>query len=322
MIAPGPFTVLGTAVVDRVFHLPSRLNAGGKQAADDERVEVGGNGYNCWRTARALGGRCRLVAAMGRDAEGAAVAAACDGGGGERPNVMLVRETGRTVTSTVIVGGGERTCVSSPHRSRARGVRPEDVEKIPLEAGELVVSDGRYGKATRTLKERGAVILCDFEWRESMSHDGGKSLSVMRALLGIVDFAKVDEELVDRVYAGEVSQLLKDAQEARWVVVTNGGAGSALYVRRDDDGGGERWSTTKVGARSVDVVDSTGAGDGFVAGLAVGLAKKAEDPVEIARYASLVGGEVCRRKGGHLAEPMAAEGVRVDVEAGEDIVLK
>lgn len=318
MIASGPFTVLGTAVVDRVVHLPSRLNAGGKQAATEERVEIGGNGYNCWQTARALGGNCRLVAMVGQDAEGAAIAAACSGGG-KRSNIILVCERGRTVTSTVIVGGGERTCVSSPHRSRVRGVQLDDVEKIPLEAGELVVSDGRYGEATRALKERGAIILCDFEWRESMSHDGGKSLSGMRALLGIVDFAKVDEELVDRVYAREVSQLLKDARGARWVVVTNGGAGSVLYARRDDSD--EQWSTTKVGARRVDVVDSTGAGDGFVGGLAVSLAKT-EDPVEIVKYASVVGAEVCRKKGGHLVEKMTAESVHVDTEAGEDIVLK
>jgi len=122
-------TILGTTVVDRVFYLPSKLNPGGKQAAQEQREEIGGNAFNVWRTALALGGSCRLITVVGKDSEGDSVARACSIG---KENVLLRRDKGLTVTSTVIVGDGDRTCISSPHATRVEGVSAKDVDEVTL----------------------------------------------------------------------------------------------------------------------------------------------------------------------------------------------
>jgi len=120
------------------------------------------------------------------------------------------------------------------------------------------------------------------------------------------------------VYNNDIGALLDVAKSAGWVVVTNGSEGSVLYEK------GEPWKATKVGAVKLDtVIDSTGAGDGFVAGLAYCIYKGHENPVNCVRFASAVGAIVCQKKGGYLEEGAEVHGeTEIEVHGETEIELE
>ena len=87
-------------------------------------------------------------------------------------------------------------------------------------------------------------------------------------------------------------------------VVSLGSAGAAAF------GHGEAW---RCGALAIEPVDTVGAGDAFVAGLALGLAEGALLPAMLQR-ASVIGGLACLVEGAAPAMPSAAE---IEARLGE-----
>ena len=87
-------------------------------------------------------------------------------------------------------------------------------------------------------------------------------------------------------------------------VVSLGSAGAAAF------GQGEAW---RCGALAIEPVDTVGAGDAFVAGLALGLAEGAPLPAMLQR-ASVIGGLACLVEGAAPAMPSAAE---IEARLGE-----
>ena len=87
-------------------------------------------------------------------------------------------------------------------------------------------------------------------------------------------------------------------------VVSLGSAGAAAF------GQGEAW---RCGALAIEPVDTVGAGDAFVAGLALGLAEGAPLPAMLQR-ASVMGGLACLVEGAAPAMPSAAE---IEARLGE-----
>ena len=87
-------------------------------------------------------------------------------------------------------------------------------------------------------------------------------------------------------------------------VVSLGSAGAAAF------GQGEAWHC---GALAIEPVDTVGAGDAFVAGLALGLAEGAPLPAMLQR-ASVMGGLACLVEGAAPAMPSAAE---IEARLGE-----
>ena len=80
-------------------------------------------------------------------------------------------------------------------------------------------------------------------------------------------------------------------------VVSLGGAGAAAFAPD---------AAWRVGALAIEPVDTVGAGDAFVAGLALGLEEGAPLPVML-RRASVAGGLACLREGAAPSMPSAAE---------------
>ena len=87
-------------------------------------------------------------------------------------------------------------------------------------------------------------------------------------------------------------------------VVSLGSAGAAAFAA------GEAW---RCGALAIEPVDTVGAGDAFVAGLALGLAEGAPLPAMLQR-ASVIGGLACLVEGAAQAMPSAAE---IEARLGE-----
>jgi fructokinase len=107
--------------------------------------------------------------------------------------------------------------------------------------------------AVQTAREAGVPVSLDVNLRPTVWQDRNKMLAATRELSCLATIVKVTRDEIEAIGATEAELL---ALGPRIVLVTDGGHGA--------------WATTETGtrhcgARSVDVVDSTGAGDAFMA---------------------------------------------------------
>jgi fructokinase len=149
-------------------------------------------------------------------------------------------------------------------------------------------------------------ILVDVNWRPMFWPDHSIAKPLIQQLLKKVDFLKIAKEeaelLFDTTDAGAITHRL-DSVEG--VLVTDGDKGCSYCL-------GEQEATLP--AFSVDVKDTTGAGDGFVAGFIHqvcqhGLKSFAtpESAQNVVKYASAVGALTTLKPGAIAAQPTAEE---------------
>jgi fructokinase len=148
--------------------------------------------------------------------------------------------------------------------------------------------------------------VLDVNWRPMFWEDEDAAKSIIESLLSRVDFLKLSDEeaswLFDTQEPGVIAQHLGDVAG---VVVTAGEHGSA-YCLSGHSG--------KVPAFSVDVEETTGAGDSFLAGLLHqfcerGIHNLSQPTVahDVVTYASAVGALTATRPGAIAAQPTQAE---------------
>ena len=149
-------------------------------------------------------------------------------------------------------------------------------------------------------------IILDVNWRPVFWQDENTAKSKILALLKRFDFLKLTKEeahwLFDTTDPGAITYRLNSLEG---VLVTDGENGCA-YCLGENEG--------KIPAFSMSVVDTTGAGDGFLAGFIyqlqqVGIKnlKDAETAKRIVTYASAVGALTTIKPGAIASQPTAAE---------------
>ncbi|MDB9520732.1 carbohydrate kinase [Dolichospermum circinale CS-1225] len=149
-------------------------------------------------------------------------------------------------------------------------------------------------------------IILDVNWRPVFWLDENTAKTKIQALLGRFDFLKLTKEeaewLFNTIDSGAITYRLNSLEG---VLVTDGENGCA-YCLGENEG--------KLPAFSVPVVDTTGAGDGFLAGFIhqlhqVGIhkLKDAETARKIVTYASAVGALTTLKPGAIASQPTAAE---------------
>jgi fructokinase len=153
-------------------------------------------------------------------------------------------------------------------------------------------------RAVELAKTQGIKILVDVNWRPSFWPDPEAALAPIRQLLEQADFIKFAQEEAELLYGETVPlELCKQLPQAQGIVITNGGNVCRYWL----DG-----SIGEQGAFVVEAVDTTGAGDAFVAGLLhqLGGGKSA---VETIRYASAAGALTTLKPGAIEAQPTNSE---------------
>ncbi|MFO0053635.1 MAG: carbohydrate kinase family protein [Dolichospermum sp.] len=149
-------------------------------------------------------------------------------------------------------------------------------------------------------------IILDVNWRPVFWLDENTAKTKIQALLGRFDFLKLTKEeaewLFNTIDPGAITYRLNSLEG---VLVTDGENGCS-YCLGENEG--------KLPAFSVPVVDTTGAGDGFLAGFIhqlhqVGIhkLKDAETARKIVTYASAVGALTPLKPGAIASQPTAAE---------------
>lgn len=169
------------------------------------------------------------------------------------------------------------------------------------EPGATVIAD----QLRRRRKQHPVVISYDPNIRPALLPDHQAALDQVEAMVALADVVKASAEDLGWLYPGQgADEVLRRWQRlgASVVVMTDGGRG-ARFLTGDEIGA--------VPARPVQVVDTVGAGDAFMAGLINGLLaadyphiKEAAVPAAVAE-AILVAALTCARAGAN--PPTAAE---------------
>ena len=229
-------------------------------------------------------------------------------------------EAARTALAFVSLrDDGERSFVFYRHPSADMLMTPADVAFDVLDsapksglAGKRIFHYGSItliGEPSRSAtlaavqgaRQRGYLISYDPNLRMSLWPDAASARAGMLAGLEFAQIVKVSEEELEFLTGGDqVGPLWRDDLQA--IIVTRGAVGASVYTR-----------TTEASAPGfpVQAVDTTGAGDSFVAGVLTGMLDYGADyPMhlpEIIRFANAVGALTTTRKGAIPALPTRAE---------------
>lgn len=262
--------VFGSLNLDLVLPVGTLPAPGQTVLGDDLRRYPGGKGANQAVAAAALaaGGRVRLVGRVGADAEGSfllAEAAAAgvdvsgvraDAGATTGHALILVDRHGENI---IAVAPGANARLDHTDAARAAGpLGPGDTLICQLEVPVAAVA-----AAVRAARAAGALVVLN----------AAPAVAVPPALLADVDILVVNESEARAIGTADPAALA--ARTGCAVVVTLGGEGAAFA---EPDGG----RAARTPSHPVDVVDTTGAGDVFVAGLAVARHRGADLPEAVA----------------------------------------
>ena len=161
-------------------------------------------------------------------------------------------------------------------------------------------------KAVQFAQAEGVKIMVDINWRPTFWTDSAVALPKIKLLLQQADYVKFAREEAELIY-GETSpqSLCEYLPKAVGIFVTDGGNICEYWL---DGVSGQQ------PAFSVTAIDTTGAGDAFVAGLLHQLGRQ-KSGAEIVRYAAAAGALTTRQAGAIEAQPTDAEIIQfLDIE--------
>ena len=154
-------------------------------------------------------------------------------------------------------------------------------------------------KAVQFAQAEGVKIMVDINWRPTFWTDSAVALPKIKSLLQQADYVKFAREEAELIY-GETSpqSLCKYLPKAVGIFVTDGGNICEYWL---DGISGQQ------PAFNVTAIDTTGAGDAFVAGLLHQLGAGQKLGAEIVRYAAAAGALTTRKAGAIDSQPTDAE---------------
>ncbi|KIM00761.1 Carbohydrate kinase PfkB family [Paramagnetospirillum magnetotacticum MS-1] len=236
--------VLGSIARDDVIHLDQRLREGTHLQGSPPATRLGGGGANAAIALSHAGHEVSLVAAVGTDSLADELLAELSRYGVDVGPVT--RLSGSSTHSLVLLDPeGERTIVNL---TRARETRPP--RRLLDLAADCVYVRSHGQDLEKLLRTKSA--LCPIIAQIQPLHEGRLPVQVLVGSHGDLDPDILSNPLAaGRALAGDT---------LRWVVITHGAEGAEAFSVH-----GERLRAT---APDVDVVDTTGAGDAFAAGLA------------------------------------------------------
>lgn len=240
----------------------------------------GGKGANQAVAAARLGGRVRMVGAVGDDSHGRMLRHSLAEAGVDAASVDI-RTDAATGTAVILVDGhGENTIVISGGANAT--FTPADIADDAFAQAAVLglcleIPTDTVLAAARAAKHAGVTVLTN------LSPFG----PVPAELLASTDVLLVNEHEAAQLGDHDVSR----------VIVTRGGDGVVVH-----DGA----QVTEIDAVAVRPVDTTGCGDAFMGAVAFRLAA-GDSMVDAARYATGVGAFAATRRGAQASYPTAGE---------------
>jgi len=294
--------VIGSLNMDIVVEADRYPKQGETIMGERVRFIPGGKGANQAVAAARLGAETAMIGAVGDDAFGEELLRSLQDDG---VNVSGVKRVGGTATgiASIYVAGGDNSIVVVPGANAH--VEPADIDRnedklreadIVLLQLEIPVETVEY--AIKKAKELGKTVVLNPAPAQQLPSELFKYIDYMtpnRTELGWYTGLHADGETL--VHA---MSRLKEMGVAH-VITTLGDEGSAYLSNDGQD--------CKVPGYKVDVVDTTGAGDCFNAGLALSIAA-GHSLDEAVRYGSIVSALSVTKFGAQAGMPTKAEAQR------------
>jgi sugar/nucleoside kinase (ribokinase family) len=296
--------VVGNFVVDIIGKPLDRLPERGRLAMIDTlETHVGGNGPNTSGALGRLGADVAVVGRVGVDLYGRFLTEQLAGWGVDTETVVRDPGAATALTLVAVDSEGERSFIH--HLGANAAFSPADVDWARLGAPRhlhlasyFILPRFLGTEAAELLAEcrrRGVTTSLDVCWDRS-----GGWMELLRPCLEHVDYLMPSEEeaqqLTGRSDPAEVVHALRDAG-VRTVVLKLGDRG-CLYAGND--------GLLRLPALSVDVKDTTGAGDCFIAGFLFGR-MRSWDLERCLRFANACGARAVTAVGGVTGMASAAE---------------
>ncbi len=299
--------VVGSFVIDLVFKVKRRPGPGETMLADEFGMFLGGKGFNQAVGARRLGADVSMVGRVGGDPFGDMFMAKLGQEGINSGHVTRDPKAGTAIASPIIDASGQNSIIAAP-RANMR-VTPDDVraaEQQIAAADVLMLQFEIPVAASRTAAEiarkNETIVLFD----PAPVEHGFERFSAP------IDFIVPNEieahMLTGRMTPEEAAAVLLP-ETRRGVVVTLGEQGAMAVDRAE---------LSRFPAHKVSVVDTTGAGDAFRAGLAVKIAEGSSLD-EAVRFTNACGALACTIMGAEPSMPKleAVERMLAGLERGE-----
>ena len=295
-------TVVGSINIDLVLKVLQLPVPGETLSGEDFQLIPGGKGANQAVAAARLGAEVAMIGSIGDDPFGPRLREGLAQEGISTDHVCSVTGTTSGMALITVAEDGQNTIVLAPganfHLSpdMVRGAE-KLVENCDILLLQLEIPLRTVQLAARTAKRyKRRVIL-----NPAPARDLGKETlhSVDYLVPNEVEAAALaGHEVTDLVSAEKAAMSLQQMCGGAVIVLTLGARG-ALLLRN-----GER--PTPVPAPTVPVVDTTAAGDAFVAGMAVALANGKPD-VEAVRWGCAAGALTVTKLGAQTSIPTEAE---------------
>ncbi|NOX21486.1 MAG: ribokinase [Actinobacteria bacterium] len=289
--------VVGSINHDIVVRVPRHPLPGETIMGSGHFTAPGGKGANQAVAAARLGATVTMVGAVGDDSVGAELVAGMIADGVDCSRVRIVDGVGTGIALITLDDKGENSIVVSPGANGVVSVEDVIADEVAAAAVVLVQQEiPTEAVAAAVMHARGTVILNPAPARE-----------VHPDVLARVDVLVPNRsELAALTNSSEAESLDEVASQANLlpgtglVVVTLGGDG-AMIIDGDD--------VTIVEPASVDVVDTTAAGDAFCGALAFGLASGWDIPRAV-RWGTLAGALATTQAGAQPSLPTSDAVVR------------
>lgn len=278
-------TALGEILID---FTAAGKNADGKNIYEEN---PGGAPANCAAAVAKLGGASSFIGMTGEDSFGKDLKAALENVNVDTSGMRTTKKQHTTLAFVSLDQNGERNFSFCRNPGADTCLSPSDLDREILSStkflqlGSLSLTDepsaSAQMEAVRIVKQAGGFISYDPNYRERLWGGRKDALEKMKSMLSFSDMVKIsDEELAlffgkDISYA-EGAALIHECG-VRLVLVTLGSRG-VYYSAKGSD---EVFSGT-IAVPSVNVVDTTGAGDSFTGGLLYALTRR-ENPFDFSR---------------------------------------
>ena len=246
-----------------------------------------------------MGARAGLMTLVGADAFGAFVRAQLSAEGIDVAGVGVHRTARTGVTFVAVAGDGQRSFLFYRHPSADQMIAEHDVEPAQvarariLHVGSSTLSReparAATWKAIHAAKQHGRLVSSDPNWRPHLWDDPREAAPMLEQLLRACDLVKIsDDELQPLLGTSDVESAARRlrALGCALAVVTLGARGCYFDAAA---------GTGYVPGERVEVVDTTGAGDAFTAGLLAELAPLLREGATLASLSPDVLGRACAR---------------------------
>lgn len=277
----GLVTVMGACILDVLGRPVETIPQGqGSLRLAEIRATAAGTAAGPAVDLAKLGASVRVIGALGDDLIGDIVAAAMARHGVDTAGLVRKKEAQTSATILPIRPNGERPALHVPGATRLFSRTDIDLERITGSRALLIgapdalagLTGQELADVAKAANSQGALVAVD------VLHPGRpQDLERLAPLLGQADwFLPNADQLLALTGRASLAGAMDDivALGTRGVAVTLGADGCLVATAQDP-------AAMALPALKVDVVDTTGCGDGFTAGMLAGLLLGA-DPVDAA----------------------------------------